>query len=699
MFFTGLERVSIVHDMPGRIRLKAPVLGNPALDATLVESGLEQIRGVKSVRINQKAKTAVVCFNKEDNVREEVLDVLSAFNHTVFCAEEELHNSPDLINVYWAGTMWVLKLFLPKGVRTPLTYLGATPIILEGIETLFTRGLKVEVLDTAVIALLLARKDYFTAGSITFLLNLGHYLEESAEYRSDKMLKSLIKPEVEYVWVVKGQVEEKTFVEDLKIGDLVRVGSGEMIPIDGKVASGEGLVNQASVTGESLPVHIKPGDSVFSGTVMSEGKIIINAEKVGSETTTARIAKFISNSLKNKSRTEVKAFAIADKMVPVTFAAGLATLLVTRDFRRASSVLSVDYSCALQLVTPTAIKASIYSAATEGIFIKGAQALENLAEADTIIFDKTGTLTKGALSVTEIMPFNGYTEDDVLRIAASAEEHYSHPIASAVVDEAKARQITTEQTGEADFIIAHGVSAYVGGKNVLVGSHHFVAEDEKIVCDFSDSDAERMRGKGQTILYVAIDGKLSGLIALKDTLRDESSRVIKELKKAGIKKTVMLTGDHKNSALHVAEQLGIDEVYYEMKPEDKASVVKKLKEEGCKIIFAGDGVNDAPALLTADVGISLPQGADLAKETAAVILLREDLMGIVKARKLAVKTMKVIKQMFKFNIGVNTATVALSLMGKVSPLTSALLHNGTTLSTLIYALSLSSYGAKRKKEK
>ncbi|MCD8569566.1 MAG: heavy metal translocating P-type ATPase [Geovibrio sp.] len=504
---------------------------------------------------------------------------------------------------------------------------------------------------------------------------------------------------MEYVWVVRGQSEEKTAVSDLQIGDMVRAGSGEMIPVDGKVASGEGLVNQASVTGESLPVHIKPGDYVYSGTVMAEGKIIIEAEKVGSETTTARIAKFISNSLKNKSRTEVKAFAAADKMVPVTFAAGLATLLITRDFRRASSVLSVDYSCALQLVTPTAIKASMFNAATEGIFIKGAQALENLAEIDTIIFDKTGTLTKGMLSVTEVQPYNGYNENEIVRIAASAEEYYSHPIASAVVKEAENRGLKTEQTGEVDFIIAHGVSAYVGGKNVLVGSHHFVAEDEKIVCCFADEDARKMRTKGQTILYVAIDGKLCGLIALKDTLRDESAQVIKELKKHGVKKTVMLTGDHRDSALHVAELLGIDEVYYEMKPEDKAGIVKQLKNQGCRIAFAGDGVNDAPALLTADVGISLPQGADLAKETAAVILLREDLMGIVKARVLAVKTMKVIRQMFRFNIGVNTATVALSLMGRISPLASALLHNGTTLSTLIYALSLSSYGVKRKKEK
>ena len=474
------------------------------------------------------------------------------------------------------------------------------------------------------------------------------------------------------------------------MGDLVVVGSGEMIPVDGELHSGEGLINQASITGESLPVNPEAGAHIYSGTVVVEGRLVVRAESVGSDTTTARIAKFISNSLKNRSKTETKAFNMANKMVPVTFATGLAVLAATGDFRRASSVLSVDYSCALQLVTPTAIKASMFKAASEGIFIKGAQALENLSEVNTVIFDKTGTLTKGALSVTDIEAYNGFSKEEVLRIAASAEEHYSHPIASAVVAEAENRGLELDETGEVDFIIAHGVSAYVGDYKVLVGSHHFIAEDEKIICCFAEDKAQEFRSTGQSVLYVAIDGKLCGIIAMRDILRDESAETIEELKKCGISRVVMLTGDHRDAALNIAAELGIDDVYYELKPENKADIVKKLKEEGCISAFVGDGVNDAPALLSADVGISLPEGADLARETAQVLLLRDDLRGIAHAKRIADETMRVIKRVFKANVGINTATVLMSVMGLLSPLQSALLHNGTTVSTLLYALSLSS---------
>ncbi len=694
IFSTGLENVSVAHCIKGRIRLRAGVLGNPALDCATMESSLECIDGVISVRINQTASSLVVEHDTDKDVTEPLLTTMRTFSHSVFHAQEELQDSPDLINVYWAGSMWMLKTVLPAWFRTPLTLLGAAPVLLNGIDTLVNEGLKVEVLDATVVSMLLLRGDYFTAGSITFLLNLGHYLETSTQYRSDRMLKSLIKPDVEYVWVMDGRTEKKISVKELLVGSLVISGAGEMIPVDGVVMGGEGLVNQASVTGESLPVAVAQGSEVYAGTVVSEGRLVIEARKVGAETTTARIAKFINNSLKNKSNTEVKAFQIADRMVPVTFGIGLITLLLTRDFRRASSVLSVDYSCALKLVTPTAIKASMFSAATEGIFIKGAQALENMAEIDTVIFDKTGTLTKGSLEVSDIISYSDMNEAEILRTAASAEEHYSHPIASAVVKEARRRGIALEETGEVDFIIAHGVSAYVGTKHVLAGSRHFIHDDELIDCSAADDDADRLRKSGKSILYVACDGVMSGVIALKDVVRDESEELIKELEKLGINRVVMLTGDHRDTAMHIASELGIEEVYYEMKPDDKLGIVNRLKEEGCTIAFVGDGVNDAQALLSAHVGISMPEGADLARETADVILLRNDLRGISAARKTAVKTMKVIKRVSAANIGINSVTVLLSLLGRISPLQSAVLHNGTTISTLLYALSLSSGGGK-----
>lgn len=694
-YSTGLEKVGIAHKTDGRIRLKAGVLGNPALDCTLLESTLECISGVTSVRVNQRANTLVVCHDRDKDITEVLLKTLQTFSHAVFQAEEEIQDSPDLINVYWAGSMWLSKMFLPQWFRTPLTFAGAAPVLMKGIDTLVNEGLKVEVLDATVISMLLLRKDYFTAGSITFLLNLGHYLEASTQYKSDRMLKSLIKPEVEYVWILDGKTEKKVAMGEVLVGSLVIVGAGEMIPVDGIVRGGEGLINQASVTGESLPVNAGPDSEVFAGTVVAEGRLVIEARKVGAETTTARIAKFINNSLKNKSNTEVRAFKIADRMVPVTFGIGLATLLLTRDFRRASSVLSVDYSCALKLVTPTAIKSSMYCAASEGIFIKGAQSLENMAEIDTIIFDKTGTLTKGSLEVSDIISFSDMDEREILRTAASAEEHYSHPIASAVVKEAERRNIPLEETGEVDFIIAHGVSAYVGKRHVLAGSRHFIHDDENIDCSAADETADSLRKTGRSILYVACDGVLAGIIALKDVPRAESAEVIKELKKQGVSRVVMLTGDHKDTAMHVAGELGIKEVYYEMKPEDKLSVVNRLKSEGRKIAFVGDGVNDAPALLSAHVGISMPEGADLARETSDVILLRNDLRGVVTARITAAKTMKVIKRVSVANIGINTMTVLLSVMGRISPLQSAVLHNGTTLGTLLYALSLSQSGRQK----
>jgi len=694
-YSTGLEKVGIAHRTEGRIRLKAGVLGNPALDCTLLESTLECISGVTSVRVNQRANTLVVCHDKNKDITEVLLKTLETFSHAVFQAEEEIQDSPDLINVYWAGSMWLSKMFLPQWFRTPLTFAGAAPVLMKGIDTLVNEGLKVEVLDATVISMLLLRKDYFTAGSITFLLNLGHYLEASTQYKSDRMLKSLIKPEVEYVWILDGKTEKKVAIGEVLVGSLVIVGAGEMIPVDGIVRGGEGLINQASVTGESLPVNAGPDSEVFAGTVVAEGRLVIEARKVGAETTTARIAKFINNSLKNKSNTEVRAFKIADRMVPVTFGIGLATLLLTRDFRRASSVLSVDYSCALKLVTPTAIKSSMYCAASEGIFIKGAQSLENMAEIDTIIFDKTGTLTKGSLEVSDIISFSDMDEREILRTAASAEEHYSHPIASAVVKEAERRNIPLEETGEVDFIIAHGVSAYVGKKHVLAGSRHFIHDDENIDCCAADETADALRKTGRSILYVACDGVLAGIIALKDVPRAESAEVIQELKKRGVSRVVMLTGDHRDTAMHVAGELGIKEVYYEMKPEDKLSIVNRLKSEGRKIAFVGDGVNDAPALLSAHVGISMPEGADLARETSDVILLRNDLRGIVTARITATKTMKVIKRVSVTNIGINTMTVLLSVMGRISPLQSAVLHNGTTLGTLLYALSLSQSGRQK----
>lgn len=682
------EDISIVHESKGRIRLRLAVLGNPSLNHAMIEADLLKLKGVKNVRINAMAKSIAVEYEMDSNARDLVIEVFSSFTFGVFFAATEVSEKPDLVNVYWSGTMWAIRALLPANLGAVPTAVSAFPTILEGFNTLLSKGLKVEVLDATVFSLLLLRKEYFTVSSLAFLLYLGHYLEESTKFHATELLKSLVQPNATEVWILDGSAEKKVPLEDLKVDDIVIVGSGEQITIDGRLFGGEGQVDQSSVTGESLPVVPKLGDPLYAGSVVVEGRLLIRVEKVGMETTTARMASFIAKSLQRYSKTETKAYQLADKMVPLTFGMGLAALVLTRDIKRASAVLSVDYSCALKLTTPTAIKASMFRAAKKGILIKGATALEGLAELDTFVFDKTGTLTKGELEVADLCAYNGFQAEEVLRIAASAEEHYSHPIADAVVREADQRGIPLDDVGEVNFIIAHGVSAYVGNMDVKVGSYHFIAEDECIDCSYSEKDVIRFQESGHTVLYVAANNQLIGIIAMRDDPRPEAQETIRALKHLGIRKTVMLSGDSRVVALKIAEELGIDEVCYELKPEEKATIMKSLGQQGCRCAFVGDGVNDGPALLSASVGISLPKGSDLARDAAQVLLLKEDLRGLITAKQIADETMKVIHRVFMTNVGANTATVGLSMLGYLSPLASSMIHNGTTIATLMYALTL-----------
>jgi len=688
MRYTGFEDISIVHESHGRIRLRVAVLGNPSLNIAAVEADLLQLNGVKTVRINALAKSIAVEYDVDSNARTRVLDAFSSFAFSLFSVADEVTEKPDLLNVYWAGTMWALRAVLPPTLRAVPTVVSAFPTIIKGVNTLISKGLKVEVLDATVFSLLLLRREYFTVSSLVFMLHLGHYLEASTQFHSAELLKSLIKPNVSEVWILDGTSERKVRYEDLVVGDVVIVGTGEMITVDGSLFGGEGQVDQSSVTGESLPVVPKVGDPLYAGTVVVEGRILIRAEKVGAETTTVRMANFIAKSLQSYSKKETKAYRMADRMVPITFAMGLAALALTGDPKRASAVLAVDYSCALKLTTPTAIKASMFQAAKKGVLIKGAAALERLSEVNAFIFDKTGTLTKAELKVAALRAYSGFEPDKVLKIAASAEEHYSHPIANAVVREAEIRNIELEEVGEVNFIIAHGVSAYVGELDVKVGSHHFIIEDEHIDGSLSEADAKVFQESGHTVLYVAANDQLIGIIAISDEPRPEARETIAALKQLGIKKTIMLSGDSKAAALKIAAELGLDEVYYELKPEDKADIVKKLGDQGYTCAFVGDGVNDAPALLSSSVGISLPKGSDLARDAAQVLLLKEDLRVLLIAKQIADNTMKVIDRVFMTNVGINTATVSLAVAGYLSPLAASVIHNGTTISTLIYALTL-----------
>ncbi|XPV75055.1 MAG: heavy metal translocating P-type ATPase [Desulfovibrio sp.] len=675
-----------VHEVPGRMRLKSNRMYDPTLDFDYLEAVISTRKGVSDVRINRGAASLVVEYDGAESTRAEVLHLLENIPDEAFMPEGSGPEEMTLASVTGKALAAAATPFLPHGVLQGTSYALGLPIVLEGLNTLVKDGVKVEVLDGAAVGFSLFRKDYFTANAIAAMLGLGGYMEEWTERKSDDLLKSLLRPQVENVWVERDAHEVQIPVEELEIGDLVICGVGELLPVDGVVVDGDAALNQSSMTGESIPVHVSAGDDVISGVVVEDGRIKVSARAVGTETSMARIGRFLENSLRTQSESQKRSDELADKLVPLTFGLGMLLYGVTRNLTRAASVLTVDYSCALKLAAPVAVKSGMHAAGHNGVLLKGAQAFENMARVDTVVFDKTGTLTLGNLKVTDVVSFSSLKENELLALAAGAEEHYSHPVARAVVSEAQKRKLILPRISQVDFIVAHGVSAYVNKKQVLVGSKHFLHDDEGVDCSGADDMAHSFRQDGKTMLYVSEAGHLIGVIALRDELRPEAAEALAMLKERGVEQIVMLTGDHKETALSIAETLGsIDIVHYDLKPEDKADIVKQLQADGAFLAFAGDGVNDAPALLSADVGICMPDGADLARESAQVVLLEDDLRKLAMARDLATGNGKVLDNTFKAAVGINSAVLLMAAAGKISPVVSAFLHNSSTLGILAYA--------------
>ncbi len=684
------NRFEIAHEIPGRIRILSSFLIDPYLDTRYLEAYIEGLPGVETVRLNKMAGCIVVTYDNESDTRTSFLEILENPPREFFCTKYDLSNPPDLTNTFKVGAVLLATFFLPWRLKAILSWITAAPIISKGIKSILAGKITVDILDASAVAFTLLRRDYFAGNAIVLLLTFGEYLEGLTEYRSNRLLLSLYKHEADVVWIEVDGVETEIPVRDVRIGDIVICGHGELISVDGIVAEGAATVNQASITGEPLPVDTTVGDEVFSGTFIEEGRIKIKANRVGAEATTARISKYIEKSLNNKSIIQTESSALADRLVPLTFGMGIAILAVTGDFRRASAVLTVDYSCALKLVSPVAVKTGMNSAAQGGVIIKGAPALEAVARADTFIFDKTGTLTKGSPEVTDVISFNGSTAKEVLSLAAAAEVHYRHPAAAAILEEAARRKITVSQAAECDFIVAHGVSAFVNSFNVLVGNFHFLAEDEGIDCSVSEASAGKLRSQGKSLLYVAREERLIGLIAVRDIVRPEAAATLKRLKAAGVKRLVVLTGDQKESAEALSRELGLDEIHWKLLPEDKGDIIEQLQEQGHVVAFVGDGVNDAPALVKADVGVSMPGSADLAKESAHVVLLNEDLTSLAFSREVSQKVMSVIRKNFYMTLSINSFALLLAVFGFVSPLTAALIHNCSTIGLLGYALKATS---------
>lgn len=575
---------------------------------------------------------------------------------------------------------YVKKIVLPYPVYTAYITLSSLKYIAKGIQSLWHRKIEVAVLDATAIGVSVLRKDFGTAGSVMFLLGIGELLEEWTHKKSVDDLARTMALNVGKVWLKSDGQEVLVSVNDISAGDEVVVHMGNVIPFDGEVSEGEAMVNQASLTGESLPIRKAEGNYVYAGTVLEEGELTILVKEVGGSSRFEKIVTMIEESEKLKSSLEGKAEHLADRLVPYTLGGTALTYLLTRITTKALSVLMVDFSCALKLAMPISVLSAIREASLYHMTVKGGKYLEAVAEADTIVFDKTGTLTKAKPSVAEVVSFDGREPDELLRIAACMEEHFPHSMAKAVVQAAEEKGLAHEEMhSKVEYIVAHGISTTINGKRAVIGSSHFVFEDEKCTIPEGKEELFEKLLVEYTHLYLAIENKLAAVICIEDPLREEAEAVITSLRKAGLSKIVMMTGDSERTAHAIAERVGVDEYYSEVLPEDKAAFVEKEKAAGRKAIMIGDGINDSPALSAADVGIAISDGAEIAREIADITISADDLYQIVTLKLISDALMKKISKNYKQIVGFNTGLIALGVAGVIQPATSALLHNTSTL--------------------
>ena len=684
---------TIVHAVPGRLRLRLPVLGQPHLDQAYLETWLEGTPGVQEVRINRAARSLVVIHDRDAGVRARVLARLGAFDPAaglpLLPEEGGADADEDIVPIARSLATLALLPLLSPGAQKLVTFVNLGSTLGKGAETLISEGIKVEVLDAVAVGLSAARGEHYTANITGLLLALGEYLERRTARQSDRMLRRLLRPEPTLAWVERAGELVQVPGQEVREGEVVVVGVGEQIPVDGRVLEGAALVNQAAVTGEQVPVRKEAPRRVVAGSLVVEGRLRIEATQVGEETTTARVSRFVRESLGKRSQTQHLADDLADKRVYITLATGGLAYALTRDLRRLESVLLVDYSCALKLGTPIAFKSGMVASANHGVLMKGGEAIEQLAAVDTIIFDKTGTLTHSELTVTEVVVLRPDAGDEtkLLALVASVEEHASHPVAQAVVEAARERDLKHISHGEVDYLVAHGMTAEVGGERVVIGSRHYLEEHQGIHFSAHEARILALQEQGRILLFVADDRGPLGLIALRDTLRADARPTLERLRGLGIRHLVMISGDRRAKAEALAAELGLDEVHAEMEPEDKARIVQELRDQGRRVAFVGDGVNDGPALVAADVGIAMPRGADLARATADIVLLDDHLASLADARETATRTMGLIRTNFNLAVGINTAILAGAMTGWLSPVASALLHNGTTMGILVHALA------------
>ena len=678
-------KCTILHESVGRLRVHMHCAGMSLHQADVLEYYLRGVSGVREVRVYDRTQDAVVLYGGQ---RQSVIAALAAFS---FSEAEAMDLVPEhtarALNREFEDKLAVTvmrrcisKLFLPVPITSALAVIRSVRYIREGLKALWHGKLSVAVLDATAVTVSLVRGDFSTAGSVMFMLRLGEILEEWTHKKSVADLAGAMSLNVDKVWLQVGGTEVLTPVSDVQEGDLVVVRTGGMIPLDGKVVSGEAMVNQSSMTGESMPVVKRVGSYVYAGTVAEEGECVICVDKASGGGRYDRIVRMIEESEKLKSTAEDKAARLADRLVPYTLGGTALTYLFTRNITKTLAVLMVDFSCALKLAIPIAVLSAMRESSGHHISVKGGRFLEAVAKADTIVFDKTGTLTHATPTVAQVVPFGGREEAEMLRLAACLEEHYPHSMANAVVEEAKKRGLSHEEYhSQVQYVVAHGISSMVEGKKVLIGSAHFVFEDEGCHVPVGEEDKFAALPAEYSHLYLCIAGELAAVICIHDPLRREARAAVAALHECGFTNVVMMTGDNRKTAEAVAAEVGVDAVYAEVLPEDKAAFIHQQREKGHTVIMVGDGVNDSPALSEADAGIAISTGAAIAREIADITIASEDLFALVTLRRLGEGLMRRIHRNYRFIVGFNFSLIVLGVAGILPPTTSALLHNMSTL--------------------
>ena len=675
----------VKHEIKGRIRVHFCQKRMTFEEADTLQYYLDSQEMITSSKVQERTQDATICYTGEKSA---VIALLRSFHYEkVDVPDVYRQNSGRETNrEYWDKLVTKVvvhygnKLFLPMPIRTVITGVKSVKYIYQGIHTLLQRKIEVPVLDATAIGVSMFRGDISTAGSVKFLLGIGEILEEWTHKKSVDDLARSMSLNISRVWLCNDGQEMLVPTTKIQTGDLVRVHMGNMVPFDGTVAEGEAMVNQASLTGESEPVRKYIESTVYAGTVVEEGELIIRVKETNGSSKFDKIVTMIEESEKLKSGLESKAEHLADRLVPYTLLGTGITYLLTGNMTKAISVLMVDFSCALKLAMPISVLSAIREASNYHVTVKGGRYLEAMAEADTIVFDKTGTLTKAQPTVKQVVAFNGMSENELLRIAACLEEHFPHSMAKAVVQAAIDRHLVHEELhSKVEYIVAHGISSKINDKKVVIGSYHFVFEDEKCAVPDGMMEAFDKLPSECSHLFMAIDHELAAVICIEDPLREEAAAVVRKLKETGISKVVMMTGDSDRTAKAIAARVGVDEYYSEVLPEDKASFVEEEKKAGRKVIMIGDGINDSPALSAADIGIAISDGAEIAREIADITVGADSLNELVTLKLISDGLMKRIHKNYRFIVGFNTGLIVLGVAGILQPATSALLHNTSTL--------------------